>query len=270
MNQNESDEDERDEAWLLARARGESAEHPDPARAASYERLEKALADLETPGPGGGWQAKVLAKIDEQEKAGAGEAADEPNGAKSGVTRKRPDGPGREPSSGPGDAGDAEVRELPQRSTQQRWRSLLPLIAAALAAATLLLLLLTGKPESRGEPIAYYFEGSNTRGEHRSDQAAVGDTLVLRARPEGEGEVRLYRDRRELVLRCPGGEGCERATERGQSLWRVKAPLKAPGRYRAIVMSGAPLPPPSGNEDQDLGAAVKVGAKVESASFTVR
>lgn len=39
-------EDERDEAWLLARARGEATEHPDPKRAAEYERLEGALAVL--------------------------------------------------------------------------------------------------------------------------------------------------------------------------------------------------------------------------------
>ncbi|HEU4412028.1 MAG TPA: hypothetical protein VFS43_42700 [Polyangiaceae bacterium] len=261
MKLDEVGEDERDAAWLAARARGEAAEHPDPARAAAYVRLERALAVLEAPASGEGWQAKVLAAIDRDAEAGGG-----PKG--------RPaEGAARGPAGGPEAEARGEgaaVRELPARrgEARQRWRSILPLVAAALAVAALWLFI-QGGAESRGEAVSYYFEGGGARGEHRDDQAAVGQTLVLRARPEGKGELRLYRDRRELVLRCPGGEGCEWASERGRALWRVKAPLTAPGRYRAIVLSGATLSAPSGNEDQDLAAAVKAGAKVDSASFTV-
>lgn len=57
------EQDEVDRAWLLARSKGEHVEHPDPERAASYVRLEQALAALEPPRPGAGWQGRVLAAI---------------------------------------------------------------------------------------------------------------------------------------------------------------------------------------------------------------
>lgn len=70
-------DDATDEDWLLTRARGEHAEHPDPARAASYERLEGALAKVPPPAPPDGWQDGVWAEIDlaEAEKRHARVAA---------------------------------------------------------------------------------------------------------------------------------------------------------------------------------------------------
>lgn len=53
-----------DEAWLLARSKGEAAEHPDPTRVASYEGLERALGELPPESPDHDWQAAVWAKID--------------------------------------------------------------------------------------------------------------------------------------------------------------------------------------------------------------
>lgn len=41
--------EEIDAEWLMARARGEHYPHPDPERAASYERLEQALRELPFP-----------------------------------------------------------------------------------------------------------------------------------------------------------------------------------------------------------------------------
>jgi hypothetical protein len=52
-----------DEAWLLARARGESIEHPDPEHAAGYARLEDAIRSLPGREPPPGWREKVLAQI---------------------------------------------------------------------------------------------------------------------------------------------------------------------------------------------------------------
>ncbi len=56
-------EDRADEAWLLARERGESTEHPDPSRAAGYVRMEDAFRSLPGREPPPGWEEKVLAQI---------------------------------------------------------------------------------------------------------------------------------------------------------------------------------------------------------------
>jgi hypothetical protein len=53
--------DSNDEAWLLARQRGEPAEVPvDDARQASYGRLENLIAQLPEVEPPAGWQARAF------------------------------------------------------------------------------------------------------------------------------------------------------------------------------------------------------------------
>jgi hypothetical protein len=268
-------EDERDEAWLLARMRGEPAAHPDPERAAAYERLEQSLKALPVPSAREGWQAKVLAAIDAA-AAPPPSAHAEPTSAHAEPTSAHaaPASTRAAPASTHAEPPSARVvplsgrAEPPRVQAIGRLRPVVPLVGAVLAAAALLLFL--RPPRDPGvASIDYHFEQAQTRAARQGDQASVGDTIVLEAKPGGEGELRLYRDRRELVLRCPGGQGCEPAGDQGGPL-RAKAPLKAPGRYRAMVLSGAKLPAPSGNEDQDLGAAATAGAKVESVSFTVR
>lgn len=58
-------EDARDYRWLLARARGEDVQHPDPERATAYSRLEEALGALPVQNTPVGWQRRVLAAIAE-------------------------------------------------------------------------------------------------------------------------------------------------------------------------------------------------------------
>lgn len=284
-------DDERDEAWLLARARGESVEPLEPQRVASYERLEQALRALPAPQAGEGWQAKVLAALDLPAGAEASGKPGVTGAASAGVGRPTPEtdeaaapdgaaarvvggaragGDGAlRPSSAAGGDGGRLASSAGGARPRARWPVFVPLIAAALAAAALLIFL-GAPPEPDAAAVAFHFERGQTRAVHGGDEAGVGDTLVLEARPAGAGELRVYRDRRELVLRCPGAKACELASDKGRPVWRAKAQLTAPGRYRAMVLSGAGLPAPAGTEDEDLGAAAKAGAKVESGSFTVR
>jgi hypothetical protein len=74
-------DDARDEAWLLARERGEAVEHPDPARAHAYERLAAALSALPMPVAPVGWRRRVWASIEraEQERSATSCAAPRPS-----------------------------------------------------------------------------------------------------------------------------------------------------------------------------------------------
>lgn len=74
-------DDARDEAWLLARERGEAVEHPDPARARAYERLAAALGALPRPVAPVGWRRRVWAAIEraERERSATSRAAPGPS-----------------------------------------------------------------------------------------------------------------------------------------------------------------------------------------------
>jgi hypothetical protein len=139
-----------------------------------------------------------------------------------------------------------------------------------LALAALVLLFWKGQPSGgQSEPLALSFERSDVRGEPAPDQGAVGDTALIEARLEGVGEVRVYRDRRELVLRCPGDPSCSQIEEGGRRVLRAKLVLKAPGSYRIVSLGGGQVPPPSGlGEDEDLNKAAPF--VIESKPFTVR
>ncbi|HEU4537621.1 MAG TPA: hypothetical protein VFS00_26055, partial [Polyangiaceae bacterium] len=107
--------------------------------------------------------------------------------------------------------------------------------------------------------------GPRTRGNESAEAGVVvarGTSLALKAAPGPGGELRVYRDRRELVLRCPGGPGCREAHEGGRGVLRAELTLGSQGLYRAVLLSGPKVPPPSGEEDADLAAAVAAGAKI--------
>jgi hypothetical protein len=96
----------------------------------------------------------------------------------------------------------------------------------------------------------------------RADSAAVGDTIRISTRG-GAGEVRelrLYRDMRELVARCPGDAGCK-VVEGSPELTIA---LKVPGSYRSLIIVGpTKAPEPTGVLDEDARAASAAGASVE-------
>ncbi|HEU4412029.1 MAG TPA: hypothetical protein VFS43_42705 [Polyangiaceae bacterium] len=248
--------DHEDIAWLAARSRGEAAEHPDPARAAAYVRLEQALAALPLPASGRAWQAEVFAAIDARARArrlaffvGSFAAAAalvvaawwwrpqpvEGAFAPLVVVAPRPSagGPCRGNQSTPG---RADGGELPPPAPGE------------------------GRPPAPDElrPAG----GGAAR-------ASLGDVLAIEAWLSGPGELRVYRDGDELVLRCPGGDGCAEAHERRRRVLKAGVTLRAPGRYRAVLLGGVslPSPPPSEREQEGLGAAAGAGAKVVDSIF---
>jgi len=96
----------------------------------------------------------------------------------------------------------------------------------------------------------------------RADSAVVGDTLRVSA-AGGDGsarELRLYRDNKAVVARCPGSDGCVR---RDDSI-ELTVVLDKPGTYRSLVIVGPrAAPEPTGSLDDDAQAATAAGATVE-------
>jgi hypothetical protein len=112
-------------------------------------------------------------------------------------------------------------------------------------------------------PLAVRQEVVATDASRRSDSAAVGDTIrALATGGEGQArEIRLYRNERHLVARCPATES-ECLVDGKTTELRVK--LSAPGRYRSLAIVGpAPIPTPGHSLDDDARDASKAGASVE-------
>jgi hypothetical protein len=96
---------------------------------------------------------------------------------------------------------------------------------------------------------------------HRSASAAPGDRLTLRAETAGSphAELRLYRNGRELLLRCPGAAACRRAGSELHATWT----LPSAGRYQAVLLlDDEPLPATGKSLDADAGAALARGGRV--------
>lgn len=146
------------------------------------------------------------------------------------------------------------IEERKPRRSPWLW-VLAPLGAAALAAA-----LFFAVPRTPATPALFQQvvqEGSI----RRSESATPGDRLVLRAETGDatHAELWVYRNGRELLLRCPGDRGCGRE---GSEI-TVSFPLPSPGRYQAVLVLGdQPLPPSGVGLDPDAGAALDRGARV--------
>lgn len=255
-----------DEAWLLARARGEPFEHPDPERAAAYLRLEQALAELPLSKAPEGWEAKVLEAIASEEgRSGQAAGAESAVGAPAEVasqSRRDASPKGRAP------VGRETVARL--QSVLRHWLTRgSPWVLAVAALA-----LLWGYGRSKegdtaaeaGELAVNVLPGPLSRGLRSKGGVARGSSLAITGVPVGGGEIRVYRDRRELMLRCPGEAGCSRAREGGRDVLRGELTLGSSGSYRVLLLSGANVPPPSGSEDADLAAAAAAGVKIRPES----
>jgi hypothetical protein len=98
----------------------------------------------------------------------------------------------------------------------------------------------------------------------RAAGARPGDRLDLRAETAGSphAELRIYRNGRELVLRCPSDSGDPSCRRDGGEL-RASLTLPSVGDYQAVlVLDDEPLPPPRKGLDPDAGAAFAQGAQV--------
>jgi hypothetical protein len=95
----------------------------------------------------------------------------------------------------------------------------------------------------------------------RGDEAMPGDGLRLEASTAGAAfaELRVYRNDRELLLRCSGEPVC--ALDAGRLI--ASLPLDAVGSYQPLLLvSQHPLPPPASDLDRDTAAALVAGAEL--------
>lgn len=156
----------------------------------------------------------------------------------------------------------ARVRgRIEARSAQRRVlrrRAVLGGLAAA-AAAILVAVLLPVEPSPASIEVSLASGGRGVRG---ATTGTVGDRLEVTARSGGSprAEIRVYRDDRELVLRCSSEPPCVR---RGRHL-AAGLVLELRGSYQPLLVTGdGELPPPTGGGlDADVGALVEGGAEV--------
>lgn len=148
---------------------------------------------------------------------------------------------------------------IEERRRRPSWRWLLaPLGAAALAAAVFFAM-----PRTPAAP-SLVQEISPGPVVHRSASAHPGDHLSLRADIAGSphAELRIYRNGRDLVLRCPSDAGDASCARDGDEI-RASLTLPSAGDYQAVlVLDDEPLPPPGKGLDPDAGAAFAQGAQV--------
>jgi hypothetical protein len=151
---------------------------------------------------------------------------------------------------------EARVWErIGERRRPRRAWFLAPLGAAALAAALFFTLPRTPSAPSLIQEIV------GGEAVVRSASAHPGDRLELRVETAGSpyAELRVYRNDRELLLRCPGHPSCVRD---GSEI-RASLTLPAAGTYQAVlVLDDEPLPAPGQGLDPDAGAALDRGARI--------
>ena len=207
--------DAEDEAWLLARERGEERAPPAPDRPVVYARIAALIAEMSPADKPTairapqGWERRALAAIDAEE-------------------RSRP-------------------------AARKRRLVLAAVAVGVLAAAAVAVILIAPDHRVRSPMLALEFRAGGEL--NRGGPAAVGDVLIVRGELPEAGELRLYREPDGLVARCPGDEGCRvQSRGTGRSMV-MEVRLAAPGHYRAVLFAGSPLPPPTGSLEGDLAAA---------------
>jgi len=139
-----------------------------------------------------------------------------------------------------------EQRRERRRSWRQWWW-----VVPAGAAATLAAFLLLRPPGPR--PAFLKAEVEAGTAVQRGAEAKPGDRLRLTAATGGAryAEMRVYRNDRELVLRCSAERPCTLL-------------LDAIGRYQPLLLlSGKPLPATATGLEADTRAALAAGADVE-------
>lgn len=142
----------------------------------------------------------------------------------------------------------------PQRRRVYRWALGGTLVAAAAVAAVVL----RPRPRPRaGELEVAIRPGDPARGDSR--EAVVGDRLVIRARPRGAGDLRVYRADGALVARCPDGPGC---TTPAHGEHAIDVRLDAPVQYHVILVDGLTGDLPGRTMDAYLDAARAANARI--------
>lgn len=148
---------------------------------------------------------------------------------------------------------------IEERKRKPRWIWFLTPVGAAALAATLFFAV----PRTPSAPslVQEVVAGGPVR---RSAGARPGDRLDLRAETAGSvhAELRIYRNGRDLVLRCPS-DGGDPSCRREEGEIRASLTFQVVGEYQAMLVLGQePLPPPGKGLDPDAGAAFDHGARV--------
>jgi hypothetical protein len=210
-------------AWLLAREAAPDTPAPSPELAREYAELEDLLANPPPAPDDAGWQDDVLRLA-----TAAAPAAVPPS---------------------------APAPRPPQRRPIYRWAIAGTLIAAA---AVVLLVLLRPQPRPDTSELEVAIRhGASVRGD--STEATPGDRLIIRARPRGAGELRVYRADGPLVARCPGAANCSTSADGEHSM---EVTLDAPGQYHVLLVIGMSGDSPGGTMNDYLQATRTANARV--------
>lgn len=225
----ESQREDDDVAWLLARAQGQPGPSISENSAARYEKLEALLSDLPATPSGGtpraGWQERVLAAIDDEEASRAASAA------------------GRATVAG-------------RRRTH--WLVPVGMVAVAGAAAAVG----TGLWLREGAPgviaiapiLDVHIEaaGSNLGAK---TPAMVGDAMVVRGVVDGAAELRVYDDEGVELARCVApAQECSVTRSGTRTTFQLTMTLRVRGVFVPLLFA-PPLAGPSAGLDLDLRAA---------------
>jgi hypothetical protein len=135
---------------------------------------------------------------------------------------------------------------------------LVPVLVAAAGFAIWLRLATEPQPDPVKPFLSLSIESRGTT--MLGNSAHVRDILRAVVRGKQHGAIWVYLDDRELVVACPGGEGCRSIDN--ELVLELRLP--ALGRYSIVAIDSAtPVMAPHGGLDVMLGAAAVAGAHVE-------
>ena len=148
-----------------------------------------------------------------------------------------------------------------QRTTRRRWA------ATVLGAAVVSAIWLWPAPRPHEPKLEVEIE--HPRGPTRGGggEAAIGDRLVVRAELEPGSDLRVYRDRTDILARCPQGPGCLGS---GADELQIELVLELPGEYDVVLVAGAGRALPDGPMDGFLAEARTAKARISSRRDEVR
>ncbi|HEX4420169.1 MAG TPA: hypothetical protein VH165_19775 [Kofleriaceae bacterium] len=233
------------------RERGEDVSHVPAREQARYDALVGLFAALPGATPPPGWKQRILAAFD----APAGSEAVLPV----------PDLP------------PVAVRPARRRWPAWQWFAL----AGSMAALAIVVVVWNlGIPRRAGgigggsatvavtEPVVTTEVRRGDR-PHRSgpDSTSIGDTLVIHVAIGQRAELRVYGDTGEPLARCTETAGC--TVERDGELRRfhLELALQSSGDVRAVLFTGAALPPGFAGLNLDVEAAQAAGGHAQQVAM---
>jgi len=260
------DDAERVESeWLLASAQDPAAPAPSPELARDYADLEALLEGLPAGDDDDGWHDEVLrlAAAQAPETAPVLDSTHAPGTVK---LRAADEQLGRETVPALTDA-PAAASERPRSRRVRRWAA-----AGALTAITaaVVVAVMVRPPPPNAQSTNLQIEirrEAQTRGDE--SVAAIGDRLLVRARPVGTGEVRVYRvigGDGALVGRCPAGPRCTGSADGALAL---DVALDVPAPHYVVIFEQLTRPLPVGAMSEDLQAARAMNARYQMKQITV-